>query len=238
MRTLLFLSAILFITTPVLAKSGFYLGVDAGNTTVNGQDISYDDFIDEHGYGSVPRIFGGTLFSTDNDCGGLTSRLYLGYNLFGYGALELTLTGSGTNLSDSDLRAWAAQASTTLRIYPLWHWQEDLIKRYDLPNWLLDIEPSLSIGLGPAYQVYIPIYGVDEVAYSTNTSIKYGIALEYFFNSFFRFHIDYNYLSAPFDKFIFNWSDDEIWQLREGSGDTSYHQFLCGFSFHFNLAKE
>ena len=230
MKTRLCLIALLMgICTQAQAREGFYLTLGGGYTSVSGQEVPYDAFEpDEHGL-QVPRMSNGELFSTTIDGG--PSLLYrMGFNILGYGAIETSLSGHGNELSDADLRQWAAHWHIGARAYPAWHWQSEF------PELLQPLEVSLFLGWGISYQVYVPHPSLDEIGWDTTASLRFGVGLEYFVLSYFKVSLDYYYINAPYDNFIFNYEDSENYPVNSEAASTGFHQFYVSVGFQFGPA--
>ena len=210
------------------AREGFYIGLGAGHTSPNGQDVPYDSFEatipGENQYG-IPQP--STILAGGS---GLIYRM--GINILGYGAIETIVTGHGLDLADPDSRQWAAHAHVGARLYPVWHWQGLL------PEALRPLEPSLYFGWGPTYQAYVPIRGMDDLGWSTWRSFRFGIGLEYFVLSYFKLGMDYYYINAPYDNFIFNFQDSDNYPVDPEAAGTTFHQFLITLNFQFGPAPE
>ena len=223
---------------PALAREGFYLGFGGGYTSSEGQDVPYDAFEVNEFNESVPRMISVSgefkEFSTALESGsGAIFRM--GFNVRGYGAIEAMMTGLGEDLTDADLRQWAAHAHAGIRLYPAWHWQ-DL-----LPEELRPLEPSLFFGWGTTYQVYVPepsIKQLREVGWSTSSSFRFGMGLEYFILSYFKVGLDYFFIDAPFDTFIFNFADSDNFPVDPEVAGKTYHQFFMTMNFQFGPAPE
>lgn len=216
------------------AREGFYIGLGAGHTSLNGQDVPYDSFDANEFGGQVPRMVslqGYKEFSTVLNSG--TGAMYrMGFNILGYGAIETIVTGHGLDLADEHLRQWAAHAHLGARLYPAWHWQGLL------PEALRPLEPSLYFGWGTTYQVYVPDPALDEIGWSTFSSFRFGIGLEYFVLSYFKLGMDYYYINAPYDNFIFHFQKSDNYPVDPEVAGTTFHQFLVTLNFQFGPAPE
>jgi len=211
------------------AREGFYLTLGGGYTSVEGQEVAYEKFGTDEFDRSVPRISGGTLFTTAIDGG--PSLLYrMGFNVLGYGAIETSLSGHGSDLSDQDIRQWAAHWHLGARVYPGWHWQNQL------PELLRPLEASLFLGWGVSYQVYVPNPALDEIGWDTTSSLRFGVGVEYFVLSYFKVGLDYYYINAPYDNFIFNYEESENYPVNSDAASTGFHQFYVSIGFQFGPA--
>jgi len=220
-KTLPILVALMMFAGTAEARPGFYIGSGIGFSTASGDETPVPGF----------SMGGGGAFTTDIAGGLSVQALRLGYNIMGYGALELSIHGHGHALGDAAEREWAAHFSLGARLYPAWHWRDQL------PTWMDDLEPSLLLGWGGTWQVYNP-YGQtnsDEVGFRGLGGFRFGLGLEYFATSFFKIGFDYMLISAPFDTFIFNMSDGITGDVDEASA--TFNQVLLTFMFHFEPAK-
>lgn len=213
--------ALLMLTSTAEARPGFYIGSGIGFSTAGGQETPVPNF----------SMGNGGKFTTDIDGGLSVMGLRMGYNIMGYGALELSAHGHGHALGDAAEREWAAHVSLGARIYPAWHW------RSELPTWMDDLEPSLFLGWGGTWQVYNPYHQEysDEVGFRGLGGFRFGLGLEYFVTSFFKVGFDYMLISAPYDTFIFNMSDGITGDVDDASN--TFNQVLLTFMFHFEPAK-
>ncbi len=221
----IFFAFLFLISFSVDARPGFYIGLSPEAALVNGVAIPYEAFSPTDA-GQVPRLYGNTLFSTDNGSGvGLNLRL--GYNLRGYAAVEAVASGHGNNFGDSSARAWASHLHFGARVYPLWHWQGRLPKKWR------DFEPSVFVGYGGSYQVYVPAPHGDEIGFSTWSSVRVGLAGEYFLADYFKVGVEYAQVGSPYDTFIFNISDSKTFPLDANQASATVHQLslLLGFQF-------
>jgi hypothetical protein len=161
--------------------------------------------------------------------GGLSAlALRLGYNIMGYGALEIGAHGHGVSLGDSATREWAAHFSLGTRIYPAWHWRDQL------PAWMDDLEPSIFLGWGGTWQVY-PASAGQEVGWKSLSGFRFGLGAEYYLTSFFKVGLDYMLVTAPYSTFIFNLSEGQTGEV-DGPSNT-FNQVLLTFMFHFEPAR-
>ena len=223
MKSLPIALALLLCAGAAQAKPGFYIGSGIGFSTAGGDSVVVPGY-------RFPADPNGA-FTTDIDGGLSALALRLGYNVQGYGALELSVHGVGSALGDAAEREWAAHFSLGVRAYPMWHWQEEV------PEWARDFEPSIFLGWGGSWQVYNPwgqTYS-DEVGWRGLGGFRFGLGLEYFATSFFKVGLDYMLVSAPYDTFIFNASDNETQEV-DGASNT-FNQVLFTFLFHFEPAK-
>ena len=205
------------------ARPGFYFGLGFGPTGVNGSLVENAQLQpDELG----SRLSGLPTGTTTDIDGGISGLFRLGFNVLGYAALESYLTGFGHNLSDSDVRSWAAHWQSGIRVYPLWHWQ------HLLPGYLQPLEPSLFTGIGLSYQGSPPAPGYDEMGYSKRNSWSLGSEVEYFFADYFRLGLAYNYIKANYNNFIFNFDDSENFPL-DPPAKTGFHQIWLTLTFQF-----
>jgi len=215
--------ALLMLAGTAEARPGFYIGSGIGFSTAGGQEVSVPGYIN-------PTNANGA-FTTDIAGGLSVLGLRMGYNIMGYGALELSAHGHGHALGDAAEREWAAHVSLGARIYPAWHWRDQL------PTWMDDLEPSLFLGWGGTWQVYNPLASEfsDEVGFRGLGGFRFGLGLEYFVVSFFKVGFDYTLVSAPFDTFIFNASKDQTRDVDNASN--TFNQVLLTFMFHFEPAQ-
>ena len=158
--------------------------------------------------------------------------LRLGFNVLGYAALETLFTGHGHDIDDADLRSWSAHWHLGARVYPMWHWQAEV------PFYLQAFEPSLFLGWGGSYQVYTPDPSLDEVGWSSWGSWRLGMGLEYFVASYFKVGIDYSYVNAPYDNFIFNFDKSENFPVEADQAGVGYHQVFFVTSFQFTVEDQ
>ncbi len=213
------------------ARPGFYLTLGGGYTTVDGQEVPYDQFgLDEFDR-PVPRMSNGALFSTAID-GGSTLLYRMGFNILGYVAIETALSGHGNELADRDLRQLAAHWHLGARIYPGWHWQDQVSSAWR------PLEASLFFGWGASYQVYVPSPELDEIGWDTAGSFRFGVGLEYFLLSYFKLSADYYYVNAPYDNFIFNYDDSENFPVDSHAALTGFHQFYVSMGFQFGSGSQ
>jgi opacity protein-like surface antigen len=219
---ILILGLIGLVAEPALAREGFYLGIGTGFTSPHGQDVPYQAFeLNEFG-ASVPRMIsvqGYKDYSTVLD-GGSGAIYRMGFNILGYGAIETIITGHGNHFTDADLREWAAHAHVGARIYPAWHWQGTF------PAWARPLEP------------YVPDPSLDEIGWSTSSSARLGLGLEYFVLSYFKVALDYSYINAPYDNFIFNFQDSDNYPVDPQLAGTTFHEFTVTMNFQFGPAPE
>ncbi len=228
MRVLLVL-ALLSLASPAWARPGFYIGLGGGSTGVSGERVGPDrvemeDGIDPDPYMEVVR-------PTTELGSGASGMFRLGFNILGYAAIEAITSGSGSNLADGDERNWAAHAHLGLRAYPLWHWQARL------PEPLQPLEPSLFLGWGTSYQAYTPSSVIDPVGFSKTGTMRLGLGLEYFVISYFKVALDYHYIRAPYDNFIYNFEESINFPVSPAVV-TSFHQVLASIAFQFGPAQE
>ena len=220
---------VLGLCCEVQARQGLYFTLGGGFTSVNGQEVPYHRFGSDDSGMSIPRISSGSLFTTAID-GGNSLLLRMGYNILGYASVESCLSGHGNNLSDASLRQWAAHWHIGTRVYPSWHWQNQL------PELLRPLEASLFLGWGVSYQVYVPTPSLDEIGWDTTASLRFGVGLEYFLVSYFKVSLDYYYINAPYDDFIFNYEDSEYYPVDSDAASTGFHQFCVSLGFQFGPA--
>jgi hypothetical protein len=218
MRTITLLISLLAVT-PAWARPGFSVGLGLGGSGVGGETVDTGRLSSD-----TAGIEAGFPLTTNID-GGLAALFTMGFNVLGYGAIETRLAGQGTDLSDGYHRKWAAHWHTGVRAYPLWHWQAQL------PEYLHPLEPSLFVGWGTTYQGYVPTPD-NEVAWSTWSSWRFGLAVEYFIITYFKVSLDYSYVLAPYSKFIYDW-DESITFNVEPTANTGFHQFFVVASFQF-----
>lgn len=220
----LLVAVLVAVPFPAAARPGFYFTLGFGGTEVGGTDVPVGDIPDL----SVPPSV--VSFTTDNS-DGISALLRLGFNFFGYGALEVNFTGNGRDI-ENDNRSWALHGQIGVRVYPAWHF-----KRW-LPDFLHPIEPSLYWGWGLTYQVYAPSIPVGttnlpaaEIGWRKIGSWRFGIGLEYFLFRYFKVGFDYNVAHASFDVFLFNFEDGIRRNLRNPA-PTTYHQIFITVGFH------
>ena len=221
-RTLPVLLAFLLFSSVAEARPGFYLGLGFGASSANGESVPYDAF-DQPGRFTL----GGGTFSTELD-GGLATQFRLGFNIEGYAALEAMVQGHAKNLTDESRRNWAAHWHLGPRIYPLWHW------RHELPEKLQRLEPSIFLGWGGSWQVYNPT-GNSELGWSGLGTFRFGLGLEYFVLSYMKLGLDYYHVSAPYDTFIFNFSDGISGGVDSERVGASFNQVMLTMNFHFGV---
>ncbi len=223
--------SVMATTLPAQAREGFYLGVGGGNTSVQGQTVAYSSF-ESNEFGQPAPVMlslqGVEEFSTMIE-GGPSALYRMGFNILGYGAIETVLSGHGSDLADQDLRQWAAHWHIGARLYPMWHWQGMV------PRALRALEPSVFLGWGGSYQVYVPDPTLDELGWNTWKSLRFGLGLEYFVASYFKVGLDYNYINAPYDNFIFNYEESDNYPVNPEGAETSFHQFYVTMTFQFSV---
>jgi hypothetical protein len=227
MRNVLIVVFALSAAAPAAARPGFYVGLGVGGSAVQGTGVMSGDLTLTSGSATFPA---GYLLTTEID-GGLGMLFTMGFNILGYAAIETRLAGQGHDLDDANLREWAAHWHTGVRAYPMWHWQDRL------PSYLQPLEPSVFVGWGTTYQGYpLPLTN-DEVGWRTWNSWRFGLALEYFVITYFKVSLDYSYVMAPHDLFIYDFSDS-INFAAEPTANTGFHQFFVLGTFQFSPAQE
>jgi hypothetical protein len=208
------------------ARPGFYVGLGGGGTGVSGKSGIGEGELgrDDQGIPYIPSVPGYT-FDTKN-AGGPTALFRLGFNILGYVAIEAVTSGHGKDLTDEDVREWAAHAQLGARVYPLWHWQ------HRLPAYLQPMEPSIFLGWGASYQVYTPEAGGDPVGWEDWGSMRLGLAVEYFVIEYFKVGLDWNYIRANYDNFIYN-AEEGIDFPVHPAATTTYQQLYFTIAFQF-----
>jgi hypothetical protein len=223
------IAALLSLATPAWARPGFYIGLGAGTSTVSGETGMGESRFGKDEFGLPLILAPGFTLNTDND-GGTAALFRLGFNILGYAAIEAVASGHGTELTDEDLRQWAAHAHLGARAYPLWHWQNRL------PELLQPLEPSIFLGWGVSYQAYVPVPGADPVGWEDWGSMRFGLGLEYFLIEYFKVGIDWNWIHASYGKFIYN-QDEGIHFPVEPPATTNYHQVFATIGFQFGAEQ-
>ncbi len=231
MQRVLFLVLVLAFPCAAQARPGFYVGLGGGGAVVNGESGIGNSRIgaDEQG-NTIATSF---PLST-NVGGGPAASFFLGFNVLGYGAIEVDATGHGTGLFDVDTRKTSWQLSFGLRGYPLWHW------RSQLPDYLQPFEPSVFFGWGPVYEAYTPVPGFDPVGWSKMPGVlptRFGLGVEYYVISYFRVGLDYAYVHAAFDNFIFNY-DESLNFPTSPPAKTGIHQVIANIAFQFGSEQQ
>ena len=218
-----FVLAIVLCPDLASARPGFAVGLGLGGSAVSGENVAFDRLSSRSG----DQLSGPPGFTFNTDVGGGLAALFtMSYNILGYAAVETRLTGQGNQLGDADHRQWAAQWHTGVRAYPLWHWQAKV------PELLQPLEPSLFIGWGASYEGYVATPS-NEVAWSTWSSWRFGLGVEYFVLPFFKVGLDYSYVVAPYLTFIYDWDDSDIFDV-EPSANTGFHQLFVVGTFQFS----
>jgi hypothetical protein len=225
MRALIIAAMVLLTATPALARPGFFIGLGGGYSTAGGKLVTNNRLLPQPGTTLGP----GYAPTTDID-GGLSPLFHMGFNILGYGALELVASGHWHDLFNASTRDWAAGAHIGGRIYPMWHWQSKL------PIILQPLEPSLFFGWGTTYQGYAP-NTEEEVAWSTWKSLRTGFGLEYFILSYFKVSLDYYWVRAPHNKFLYDAGDSQIFVV-EPVALVNFHQFYVTATFQFGPPQE
>ncbi len=202
------------------ARPGGYIGIGLGGSAVNGTNVNTGYFSASNQPPGDANLLGTNLSK------GASTLLNLGFNIKGYAAIETALTGHGRNITDQKNREWSAHWHSGVRVYPVWHWQQRL------PEWLKPLEPSFFGGWGLSYQGYNPgTGGYNEVAWKTWKSMRLGTALEYYFPPYLKVGLDYSYIRAPYQTFIFNMSGRDSYDLNQ-SAVTHLHQLFLFVSLH------
>jgi hypothetical protein len=207
--------------TPALARPGFSIGIGLGGTSAGGSAVSLNDLEPDAGTPGVGQI--GYEPTTEID-GGFSPMLHLGFNILGYAALELVASGQPPSSDE-----WSGLAHVGVRAYPMWHWQSQL------PDALQPLEPSLFFGWGTAWQGYSP-NGTEDVAWRTWKSLRLGVGMEYFVVSFFKLSLQYFWVRAPHDRFLFD--AGESWTYTpDPAAVVNFHQLYLTASFQFGPAE-
>ena len=53
--------------------------------------------------------------------------------------------------------------------------------------------------------------------------------------SYFKVGLDYNYINAPYDNFIFNYEESDNYPVNPEGAETSFHQFYVTMTFQFSV---
>ena len=67
--------------------------------------------------------------------------------------------------------------------------------------------------------MYVPDPALDEIGWSTSKSFRLGLGLEYFILSYFKLGLDYQYIRAPYDNFIFNFQDSDNYPVEPAAAN-------------------
>lgn len=207
--------ASLLTSTTVAARPGLYGELAIGGADISGGNVPYAD---------IEGVASGVALSTESPLG-LGGGLTLGYNIFGYAAIESGLLAYGHRVRDPAERAWAGHWHSGIRVYPAWHWQSQL------PEVLQPLEPSLFAGWGLTYQGNVPSEALGDVAWRQTGSWRIGGRLEYFFDAPVKVGFDYSYIFGAHDTFILNYEDNDTFAVSPGASFGAHH-FSLVLGFH------
>ena len=96
------------------------------------------------------------------------------------------------------------------------------------------LEPSIFFGWGGSWQVYNPT-GNSELGWSGLGTFRFGLGVEYFVLSYMKLGLDYYHVSAPYDTFIFNFSDGISGGVDSEQASASFNQVILTMNFHFGV---
>lgn len=213
---------ILVLSSSASARPGFYFDLGFGGTDVDGELVALSRITDL-------GVTGLDALSTDNG-DGIAGFARLGFNLLGYGAIEVEVSANSQNPT-GETPATGLHGQLGARLYPLWFFQGRL------PELLQALEPSVFFGGGLSYQIYRPpappgFMAVD-LGWRKLGTICFGIGVEYFLASFFKVGLEYNLAYAPMDTFIFNF-EDGIRSRIEGPANTFFHNVNLMVGVHWD----
>ena len=220
-RAFLVVLLALSITGPTWARPGLYVELGSGLQAVSGAEVPIANIqAMDDGTRLVidPRLQ--PQLTTDTGTGPLVS-LRLGYNVLGYGALELALSGSGTNLGDSRQRTGVGHVALLARAYPLWHFYPEL-----------PVEPWLLIGGGWSIQTQAL---VDRIAWDGG-ALHLGFGASYYPLPWLSLYCELRYVRVFHERFWFDSGSDLIFPVSPSAG-TGYWLPGLGVAFHFTTAQ-
>jgi hypothetical protein len=212
----------MLLATPAVARPGFYVELGLGRASVSGEAVPVDRLQPSAAGERIQEI---PALTTDLG-GNAMAAFAIGYNFFGYAALDAHVTGFGSSLDNATTRAWGAAAGLGLRVYPLWHWQGRL------PPWLQPLEPALLFmpGTGLAYQSYVPDPRGDAMGWSQWGIWRYGLAVEYFLLDNLKLAATYAYVGHSYESFIFNIEDSRVFPVSPPAA-FGVHEFFLSLAF-------
>jgi len=205
------------------ARGGVYFGLGLGGAAVQG-----DDYVQlESGY---IHCKGKNEFCADavhtDGTGGFGVQLLLGYNFFGYAALEANLTGHGN--SDSGGGTWegSGHAAGLLRVYPA-----QFIFRRDIRSRWWD--PNVYFGAGYSWTGYhLEYHPTHEGRGWVGMSWQLGLASDFYLTSNVALGADLRFILPQYETYYHNW-DDNITFQPESTPKALVFAPMITVTFHF-----
>ena len=155
---------------------------------------------------------------------GLALGLRLGYNFFGYAALEAVGFGSGNLGSGGGEPEGSVHVSFIGRYFPLQH-VDSLANR--------KLDPSVYIGGGFSYMGYHLEYDpTNDGRGWFGGEMMFGAALDYFLAPSFSIGVDLRFVMPFYNKYYYSWENDLDFST-ESTPTTLIFAPMATFTFHF-----
>ncbi len=206
MRSITSLAVLLLLAfgpTDSFARGGLYFGIDLGGATVSGEsNIALD-------VGPNVKFEGGSALQhakqTWTEFGsGMAAGLRLGYNVMGYGGLELNLLAHGNWKSAGGTWEGLGHVGVLARISPIQFLTlADNPKLKALTN--RDWDVKVFAGFAP-YVVGGYHINADVGRGWEGYSVEWGLGAEYYVVPTVSFGMDLRFLHSSFDTYLQDWS--------------------------------
>lgn len=229
---MLVLTSVLMVPGLVQAKgAGMIFGIDLGGAVVTGErGVPLTDFSSScsNPTGLVKTVCD-DLVRTDAGSG-FAFALRLGYNFFGYAALETYLQGHfNTNSGGGNSLEGGAHWGFLGRYFPLEHVKKLANRWYD---------PFVYFGGGfIGYMGYYEKYGDKDMRGWKGGHLLFGLGSDFYVNRSVSFGADLRFYKPFYKTYIWDWDDDITFE-PESTPSTIVFEPMVNITFHFMPPEE
>jgi len=175
-----------------LARGGFIFGFDVGGATVSGErGVDLKDY---------PTCNGNDACDVRSDTGsGFAFGLHFGYNVLGYGGIELAGFGHGNKDSGKGKWEGSGHGSVVARVCPLQFFRQLDERKYDT---------SLYVGYTIISYNGYHIKRFGDGRGWRGDGLPFGITGEYYVNESIAVGVDLRFVKPWYNEYIYNLDDD------------------------------
>jgi hypothetical protein len=214
------LLAVVCVLAPAvgLARGGLNFGFKLGGAMVSGETgLEAGDF---------DPAWGGCQFGDEcytEQAGGFAFGLRFGYNVLGYGGVDLEFFGHGNTDSGGGKAEGAVYGSILGSVCPLQFFEQLRLRKYDA---------SLYFGYSPVtYMGYHVSHSDHDGRGWSGTDFQFGTTFDYDVGRGVSVGLDLKFLFPQYKTYIYNWDDDITFEPKS-TPSTFVFAPLATITFH------